>query len=71
MDEDSCRISNCIIEHMQRVGLNIFENRTAGNLPQNFLALNSVSKITETAERKSGGGYRETTGLLSNSSRRT
>jgi hypothetical protein len=71
MDEDSCRMSNCIIDHIQKLGLNIFENRTAGNLPQNFLSLKTFIKITQTAGRKSGGGYWETTGLFSIASSHT
>jgi hypothetical protein len=34
--------------------LNIFEYRTAGNLPQNFLSLKTFIKITQTAGWKSG-----------------
>jgi hypothetical protein len=59
------------MDHKQKLGLNIFENRTAGNLPQNFLSLKIFIKITQTAEWKIWRGYWETTGLFFTASRHT
>ena len=64
-------MSNFIMDHMQKLGLNIFENRTAGNLLQNFLSLKTFNRTTQTAGWKIGEGYWKTTGLFSTASRRT